>query len=162
MQRLGHDRRRRRRFVRRLQRFELVVAFRDVGEDGEAIRTSAGGHILGVEQLRDAEVFLGQAECQGAITAKRRRKRMNSFASQYLFVRQERGNGCSERDVSIKHVVMTLTKKLFSLLLSLSLCAGLLTHPVSSPVINRVHSFTALCVTILILMNECMPAYGGL
>ena len=46
-----------------------MVVLGDVGEDGEAVRGVAGGHVLGVQELGDAQVFLGDAEGKLAVPA---------------------------------------------------------------------------------------------
>lgn len=49
---------------------ELVVDLGDVGEDAESVGGRALDHVLGVEQLGDAKVFLGQLEGHGAVAAR--------------------------------------------------------------------------------------------
>ncbi len=56
----------------RLRLSQLVVELRDVGEYGEPVRYRAVGHVLRVEQGRDAKVSLRRSEGEGAVAAKKR------------------------------------------------------------------------------------------
>ena len=48
-----------------LHPLELVVELGDVGEDGEAVGRVARGHVLRVQQRRDAQLLLRHPERQG-------------------------------------------------------------------------------------------------
>ena len=57
-----------------LRPLELVVELGDVGEDGEAVGRVARGHVLGVQQRRDAQLLLGHPERKGARPARKKRE----------------------------------------------------------------------------------------
>ena len=46
---------------------ELVVELGQVGHDEELVRALAANHVVDIQQLRDAQLSLGQSEGQGAV-----------------------------------------------------------------------------------------------
>ena len=76
------DRRRRQRHLEvcwrppGLHPLELVVELGDVGEDGEAVGRVARGHVLRVQQRRDAQLLLGHPERQGTRPERKERERL--------------------------------------------------------------------------------------